>query len=161
MRNCLPVAEASRLVELAEKRAQELGRAMSFAVVDEGGHLTLLRRMDDAQWITPQIACGKAYTAAAFRLPSEMGRRFQQVPMFATAVTVMTQGDFTPQGGGLPLAKDGEILGALGVSGGTADGDVDVARAAMGGTRVRWVVQPLPKVHSGLKARHTLGYTCI
>lgn len=102
---------------------------MSIAVVDSGGHLVALERMDGAGFATPEIAWGKAWTAAAFREPSgATAERLGGATAFTAAVSVATHGRFTPRQGALPLS-DG---GAVGASGGTSAQDEDVVRAGIG-----------------------------
>ena len=60
---------ASEIIARAQREAQKIGVAMSFAVVDLGGHLVALSRMDGASFLTAEIAAGKAYTAVAFGVP--------------------------------------------------------------------------------------------
>jgi uncharacterized protein GlcG (DUF336 family) len=133
MTSGLGLGDAARLLAAAEGRARELGVPVCIAVVDDGGHLVALHRMDGAKWVTPQIATGKAFTAAGFRAPSgDTAARFADVPLFSTAITVMTHGGFTPQPGGIPVTRDGEVLGAIGISGGTPQQDSELATGAIG-----------------------------
>jgi uncharacterized protein GlcG (DUF336 family) len=128
----LELGDAIKLLEAAEGRARGLATPVSIAIVDEGGHLVALHRMDGAKWLTPQIATGKAYTAAAFRTASgDMGTRFADVPLFSTSISVMSHGGFTPQAGGFPASRDDELLGAIGVSGGTSQQDIEIAKGAL------------------------------
>ncbi len=97
---------------------------MSFAVMDAGGHLQCLVRMDDAPWVSSDVAQGKAWTAAAYGVPSAAQKaKMEPMPNFAGAVTTMTHGRFTPQTGAVPIYRDGTLLGALGASGGTGEQD--------------------------------------
>lgn len=123
---------ARRLIEAAEEQAQRQDLRLSFAVVDAGGHLVASARMDDADWITPEVALGKAWTAAAFRAPSDaQGQKAKDLVAFAGAISAATRGRYTPQIGGLPLVIDGESLGAMGASGATGQEDEEVVRAAI------------------------------
>ena len=102
---------------------------MSIAVVDAGGHLVALERMDGAGFATPEVAWGKAWTAAAYAAPTATPEdRFGAAPAFSAAVSVATHGRFTPRQGALPL----EHGGAVGASGGTSEQDEDVVRAGIG-----------------------------
>src|SRR3982750_1821253 len=123
---------ARRLIEAAEVEAREQGLALAFAVVDAGGHVVALARMDDADWITPEVALGKAWTAAAFRAPSDaQGQKAKDLVAFAGAISAATHGRYTPQIGGLPIELDGEPAGAMGASGATGQEDEAVVRAAI------------------------------
>lgn len=123
---------AARILVSAQARAEGLGLRMTFAVTDAAGYLLALVRMDGAKILAPDIAAAKAYTAAAFQAPSgDVAERFRDAPMFVQSVTAMTGGKFIPHPGGIPIVDGGRTIGALGVSGGTADEDVDVARGAL------------------------------
>ena len=123
---------ARRLIEAAEDEARRQELSLSFAVVDAGGHVVAIARMDDADWITPEVAHGKAWTAAAFRAPSDaQGQKAKDLVAFAGSISAATHGRYTPQIGGLPIAIDGEPGGAMGASGATGQEDEAVVRAAI------------------------------
>jgi uncharacterized protein GlcG (DUF336 family) len=129
----LTLAHARRLTDAAHAEAERLGLALAIAVVDASGHAVCVERMDGAGFLTPDIALGKAYTAAAFRVPSRvMAGRASQVPVFATAMSVVSHGRYTPQPGGVPIEAEGEVVGAMGASGATADEDEAVLLHALG-----------------------------
>ena len=88
--------------------------------------------MDGAPWISTDVAQGKAWTAAAYGAPSAAQKaKMEPMPNFAGAVTAMTHGRFTPQTGAVPVYADGQLVGALGASGGTGQQDEDVCSAAV------------------------------
>ena len=123
---------ARRLIEagIEEARRQEL--KLSFAVVDAGGHVVAVARMDDADWITPEVALGKAWTAAAFRAPSDaQGQKAKDLVAFAGSISAATHGRYTPQIGGLPVILDGAAAGGMGASGATGQEDEAVVQAAL------------------------------
>src|SRR5919107_1174649 len=123
---------ARRCLDAAEAQAREEGLLLSFAVVDAAGHLVALHRMDGADWITPDVALGKAWTAAAYRAPSAaQGEKARDLVAFAGAISAATGGRYTPQIGGLPIVLDGEPAGALGARGATGQEDEAVVRAAL------------------------------
>jgi uncharacterized protein GlcG (DUF336 family) len=123
---------ARRLIDAAEEEARRQELRLSFAVVDAGGHVVAIARMDDADWITPEVALGKAWTAAAFRAPSDaQGQKAKDLVAFAGAISAATHGRYTPQIGGLPIVIDGAPAGAMGASGATGQEDEAVARAAI------------------------------
>ena len=104
---------ARALVTAAQKVARERHTTGAVAVVDEGGNLIALDRLDGTFAAAANIAIGKARTAAQFKKPT---RFFEDV--IAKGRTAMTAlPDFTPLGGGLPLTVDGQVVGAVGVSG--------------------------------------------
>ena len=124
--------QALSLLDAARQQSTELGVPMSFAAMDPAGHLVALVRMDGAPWISADVAQGKAWTAAAYGAPSAAQKaKMEPMPNFASAVTAMTQGRFTPQTGAVPVYRDGQLLGAVGASGGTGDQDEQVCRTAV------------------------------
>jgi uncharacterized protein GlcG (DUF336 family) len=105
---------------------------MSFAVMDPHGHLQGLVRMDGALWITAEVSQGKAWTAAAYGAPTtSQKQKMEAMPSFAAAITEMTHGRYTPQTGGVPVFRDGVLLGGIGASGGTGDQDEAACSAAV------------------------------
>ncbi|SET75091.1 Uncharacterized conserved protein GlcG, DUF336 family [Salinibacillus kushneri] len=107
---------AKRIIETAEIIANESQLNMTFAIVDLGGHLIALHRMDDVEFISIDVAIGKAYTSAAFRTTSaEVAKRGEKLPLFVNAITTVTQGRYIPQKGGLPIKINGKVVGAIGV----------------------------------------------
>jgi glc operon protein GlcG len=123
---------ARRCLDAAEDAARDRGLALTFAVVDSAGHLVALHRMDGAPWITPDVALGKAWTAAAYAAPSAaQGEKMRELHAFSASISAVTGGRFTPQIGGLPIVSDGDNVGAMGASGGTGQEDEDCVRAAL------------------------------
>jgi uncharacterized protein GlcG (DUF336 family) len=134
----ITLAEAKKIIEAARKRAEEMNAKMSFAVVDSSGHLVLVERMDGAAWITVDIAIAKAYTAVAFRLIGErftdtgqIGAYFADTPSFLIALSISSHGKIIGRGGGVPIIKDGKIIGGLGISGGTSQQDHECCLAGL------------------------------
>jgi glc operon protein GlcG len=128
----LTLDQARALIDAGEEEARSRGLKLSFAVVDAGGHTIAIARMDDADWITPEIALGKAWTAAAFRAPSAaQGAKVKELVAFAGSISAATRGRYTPQIGGLPIELEGRPAGAMGASGATGQEDEDVVRAAI------------------------------
>src|SRR3954464_4810990 len=123
---------ARRLIAAAEEEAGRQGLDLSFAVVDAGGHVVAVARMDGADWITPEVALGKAWTAAAFRAPSDaQGQKAKDLVAFAGSISAATHGRYTPQIGGLPIELGGGPAGGMGASGATGQEDEAVVRAAL------------------------------
>jgi uncharacterized protein GlcG (DUF336 family) len=130
--------EAEKMVNAAIAKAKELGIKCTFAIVDESGYPILVKRMDGAAWITVDLAIGKAYTAVAFRLIGErfdssatVGKYFSDTPSLLYSLGVSSHGKIIGRGGGLPIIKDGKVVGAIGVSGGTHIQDEECAQAAI------------------------------
>jgi uncharacterized protein GlcG (DUF336 family) len=126
------LTRAVAIVSAAQAIAEADGVAMTFAVVDDGGHLVTLSRMDGTPWITVDIAIGKAWTAAAWHTPSAaQAEKARALPQFAAAISVLTHGRYTPQDGGLPLRFEGQLVGGVGASGSTGQHDADVLQRAL------------------------------
>jgi uncharacterized protein GlcG (DUF336 family) len=88
--------------------------------------------MDGAAWITPEVALGKAWTAAAWGTPSAaQGEKMKELHAFSAAISAATHGRFTPQIGGLPILDGGEVIGAMGASGASGAEDEAVVRFAL------------------------------
>ena len=124
--------QALALLSAAREECARVGVPMSFAVMDAAGHLVAVLRTDGAPWISTDVAQGKAWTAAAYGAPSAAQKaKMEPMPNFASAVTTMTGGRFTPQTGAVPVYSDGQLIGALGGSGGTGQQDEDACAAAV------------------------------
>ncbi len=123
---------AERIVKAGIAKSQEMGVPVSISIVDEAGNLAYVARMDGAPFLSPHIAAGKAYTAAAWRASSaEIEERAAKAPYFHGGVSTMTQGRAIFRKGALPIVVDGKIVGAAGASGGTSEEDEDIVRAGI------------------------------
>jgi len=128
----LSIAIAEQIIAGARAKANEMKVPMTFAVVDAAGYLVALTRMDGAGLLTPSIAQSKAYTAAVFRRTSaEMGKLAETRPQFFASIANIGAVPLIAGGGGLPIRQTGEIIGAVGASGGTPDQDVECAQAGL------------------------------
>lgn len=128
----ITLERALSYIAAGEEEAARQGFKLSFAVVDAGGHLVALHRMDGAPWITPEVALGKAWTAAAWGTPSAaQGEKMKELHAFSSAISAATHGRFTPQIGGLPIVEGDELIGAMGASGASGAEDEAVVRAAL------------------------------
>ena len=120
---------AKHLILAGEQKAIHIGVPMVLAVVDEGGNLTALHRMDGALLASLSIAQAKAFTALALRSPT--GESAASVlpgqPLYGLQNT--HPGQFCLFGGGIPLFSGTCCIGAIGVSGGTVEQDTAVAEA--------------------------------
>jgi uncharacterized protein GlcG (DUF336 family) len=122
--------EAARhVIESARRAAQGIGVAMNIAVVDDGNNLVAFERMDGAWLGSIDIAQGKAYTARAFDMSTKDLAPLCQPgePLFG--IHTSNNGRLIIFAGGIPLERDGEVVGAIGVSGGSIDQDQEVAEA--------------------------------
>lgn len=129
----LTLERVERCLQQAKAKANELGVQAAIVVVDGAGHLAGAIRMDDALWITPEIAQAKAVTAAAFRATTaELEERWKARPLFASSIIGLGPGRFVAGRGAVPIVVDGGVIGAVGVSGGIpADLDHQIAEAAV------------------------------
>lgn len=120
-----------QMAQRAEARAHELGVPVVFAGVDQGGNVMLLQRMENALLASVDIAVGKAYTANALKMPThELGEAARQDgPLYG--IESATPGKIVLFGGGFPYLQNGEVVGGIGISGGTVEQDMDIARWAM------------------------------
>lgn len=121
----ISLAEAKSVVAAAEAEARKNGWSMVITVVETNGAVVLSEKMDGAQYGSIEVALKKAQTAANFRRPTSY---FQDAVKAGTLNAIFT-GAMAIEGGEL-LLVDGKIVGALGVSGGSAPQDGIIARAA-------------------------------
>jgi glc operon protein GlcG len=120
--------QAKKAVSFAFAEARANNWTMAAAVVDPGGILVYFERMDDTQNASSKIAIDKAVSAALFKRPTKM---FQDsVERGGIGLRVMKLRGAIPVEGGVPLVINGQIVGGLGVSGGTAEQDGQCAKAA-------------------------------
>jgi uncharacterized protein GlcG (DUF336 family) len=125
----ITLAQARRVIEAAERKAAEIGQPMNIAVADEGGNLKAHVRMDGAWLGSVDISIGKAWTARAFDIETrELAKHSQSGGQFF-GIHASNHGRVMIFAGGVPLKKDGKVVGAIGVSGGTGDQDQAVAEA--------------------------------
>jgi glc operon protein GlcG len=135
---CAPAAEhiaikhgltlegARKMGEAAAAYATANGASPSIAIVDEGGHLLYFTRSEESFAAGANVSIGKAHTAAIFKKPTKDFEDLINKGRF----TMTALPDFTPLQGGVPILHDGQVIGAIGVSGAkSAQQDEDVAKA--------------------------------
>lgn len=127
----LDLDDARRLLAAAEKRATEIGVPMCTAVVDDAGLLLAFERMDGGKVSSVSIAMDKAFTAAAARRPTSFYGEASLPGSPSWGIDHTNGGRFCVIGGGVPVVVDGEVVGGIGVSSGTAAQDEDVATTAV------------------------------
>lgn len=128
-KNLLSLNDAKKIVEAGKKKAEEMKKDFVLAVVNSEGNLILEEKMDNAIFASIEIALKKAYTAAALRIEtSELAKLVQPN---GSLYGLHTDQRYVVFGGGSLLKKNGEIVGAVGVSGGTVDEDMTVAKACV------------------------------
>ena len=123
------LADARRVIAAAEGKAAEIGQPMNIAVVDGGGNLVSHVRMDGA-WIgSIDISINKAFTSRAFDITTkDLADNSQSGDQFF-GIHVSNRGRIMIFAGGIPLKRDGNVVGAIGVSGGSGVQDHEVAEA--------------------------------
>ncbi len=128
----LNLEEAERILAAAKAKVQEMGVRLSVSVVDPRGDLIAMFRTDGASWRTPLISRGKAVAAACFGMSSKDLEERSGMP-FMQGFMAMQGGHMIPGQGALPVFRDGELIGAVGGSGGTGQQDEDAVRAGIEG----------------------------
>jgi uncharacterized protein GlcG (DUF336 family) len=123
----LTLDAAKQIAATAHAEAKKNNWNMVIAIVDDGAHLLYLERMDSAQIASVLVAQEKAFTAVRFRRPS---KAFEEA-VAAGRNVVMTLPGATPIEGGLPILVEGDLVGGIGVSGGTSAQDSIVAAAGL------------------------------
>ena len=131
----LNLAGAETVLEAAKKKAAELGLKCNIAIVDDGGHLLAFARMDGARPASAATALTKAVAAATFRqetgpMPAK-GEPDLLLSLSLQNAAAASGGKLTSLKGGVPIVVDGQVIGAIGVGGGTGEQDVEVAKAGI------------------------------
>ena len=129
IRETVTLEAARRVIEAAERKAEEIGQPMDIAVVDAGGNLKAHVRMDGAFVGSISISINKAYTAIAFQQETANLQEPTRPDGPIFGLSDAHGGRLVVFPGGIPLVRDGEILGAIGVSTGTVEQDQHVAEA--------------------------------
>lgn len=126
----LTLAGAHAVAEAARAYAKGRAGTGAIAIVDDGGHLILLERLDGTFPAAPDVATGKARTAAEFRKPTRTFEEAITAKGRTSMIAVAAVADFTPLQGGVPLVVGGQVVGAIGVSGAaSAAEDEEIAMA--------------------------------
>ena len=125
----LRLADAQRVIAAAQKKAAEIGQPMNIAVADEGANLVAHVRMDDAWLGSVDISINKAFTARAFDISTKDLSTHAQPGAQFYGIHASNHGRVMIFAGGIPLARDGKVVGAIGVSGGSGEQDHAVAEA--------------------------------
>ena len=123
----LTLGEAKKIMAAAQTDAAKSNLTVAIAILDEGGHLLLFEKMDDTQTGSVNVAIAKARTAFLFKRPTKV---FEDAVQGGRNVILALDGAL-PIEGGLPLMVGGKVVGAIGVSGGTAQQDGVVAAAGV------------------------------
>ena len=127
----IQLADARRIIAAAEKKAAELGQPINVAIVDEGGNLLAFERMENAWRGSIDISVNKAFTSRAFDITTkDLGNNSQPGQQFF-GIHASNHGRIMIFAGGIPLKRDGKVVGAVGISGGSGEQDHAVAEAAV------------------------------
>jgi len=124
----LELADAKKIAAAAEAEALKNNWAVSIAIVDDGGHLLHLQRLDGAAAVSAHIAPAKAHTSALGRRDSKVYEDIINGGRYAFLTAPAIEGLLE---GGVPIMKDGQCLGAVGVSGVKSSEDAQIARAGV------------------------------
>jgi len=124
VKKVLTLDVTKKIAAAAEGEAKKRGATVVIAIVDDGGHLLLLERLDDTQVASVEVGIAKARTAAIFRRPSKV---FEDQVREGRVAALALPGATALQGG-VPILFEGKVIGAIGVSGNTPQEDEDIAK---------------------------------
>jgi uncharacterized protein GlcG (DUF336 family) len=125
----ITLEQARKVMAAAEAEARKSNLNLSIAIVDTGGHMVLMQRMDGAFFASARVARDKAWSAAAYRRP---GKALQdRLATGGAEIRILRLQGASPIEGGDPIVADGKVVGAIGVSGGSGEQDGVVARAGV------------------------------
>jgi len=125
----LNLEDARRIIAAAEKKAQDIRQPMNIAVADAGGNLVAHVRMDGAWLGSIDISINKAFTARAFDISTKDLAQHAGPGQQFYGIHVTNRGKVIIFAGGIPLKRNGQVVGAIGVSGGSGEQDQTVAEA--------------------------------
>ena len=126
-KKCLTIAAAKRIAAAAHKECVKNNWTMFIAIIDDGGNLMYLERMDGAQLGSQQVSVEKGRSALLFKRPTKA----LEDAVVGGRTVVLKLANAIPVEGGLPLMADGEFVGAIGISGGTSVQDGVAAQAGV------------------------------
>ncbi|MGG3466950.1 heme-binding protein [Neobacillus pocheonensis] len=131
----LELEEAKVMIEAAKKKSEEINVLETIAIVDDGGNLIALERMNGARITGPEISIAKAYTASGHKRSTHLFNKEPNGPALpgneAFGINQMLPGKFAIFVGGFPIVVNGEVVGGIGVSGGNGEQDTAVGTAAL------------------------------
>lgn len=126
-KKCLNLEAARNLLQCVKEKAQSRNLSVVIAIVDDGGHLICLDRMDGVQIASVRIAEDKAAAALRFKRPTKA----MEEMIVQGRVAILNLRGNVPVEGGLPIVVAGEIIGAIGVSGASSREDGELAEVAV------------------------------
>ncbi len=125
----ITLEQAKKVAAGAEAEAKKLGILVAIAILDTGGHLVVLHRIDGTQFGSVEVAREKAWSAVAFRRPT---KAFEDVlAAGGSGLRLLAIEGAVPAEGGVPIVVDGKVIGGIGISGGTGQQDGVVATAGI------------------------------
>lgn len=131
----LELEEARVVIAAAIKKAEEINVLETIAVVDDGGYLIALERMNGARITGPEIAAAKAFTAAGHKRSTHLFNQEPNGPALpgneAYGIQLMFPGKFAVFVGGFPIVVNDEVIGGIGISGGNGEQDTAVGTAGL------------------------------
>src|SRR5437879_13314542 len=129
----ISLEQAKKVMVGAEAEAKKNNWNVVIAVLDSGGNVVMLHRMDGAQFGSIEVAREKAYSAVAFRRPTKL---FQDlIEQGGVNMRLLRVSGLSPLEGGLPIIVDGKLVGGVGVSGVTSQQDAQIGRAGVEGLK--------------------------
>lgn len=129
--NTITLNIAKNIIEKAETKAKELNVPIVVAIVDEGGNLIAQHKMDNALLISISASINKAYTAIALKMDTEKVCELVLPGGPFYGLENITPGKLCTFGGGIPIMNKDKFIGAIGVSGGSIEQDIIIAKAAL------------------------------
>jgi glc operon protein GlcG len=125
----ITLEQAKKVMAGAEAEAKKNNWGMVITILDPGGHPVMMQRLDGTQLGSIEVAKDKAWSAVAFRRPTKVFE--DAVSQGGANLRLLRLTGASPIEGGIPLMADGKIIGSIGVSGGTAPQDGQVAKAGV------------------------------
>ncbi|WP_423188510.1 GlcG/HbpS family heme-binding protein [Alkalibacterium sp. f15] len=120
-----------KMAQAAEEKAEAMNVPIVFSAVDTGGNQMLMHRMEKALFTSVEIAVNKAFTSAALGIGTDEVTPLVQPGESLYGLQLSNDCKIVPFGGGFPIVIDNEVVGAIGVSGGTVEEDMAIAKYAM------------------------------
>lgn len=127
----ITLSEAQAMIAAAEKKAAEIKLPMNIAVVDSGGNLVAFGRMNNSILVSIGISIDKAWTAASVKLPTNVLATVTQPGQSLYGINTTNNGRVVVFGGGFPIKAKDQVIGGIGVSGGSVEQDMEVAQAGL------------------------------
>ncbi len=129
--NKITLKMAKEILEKSERKAELINVPAVITIVDDGGNLIAQHRMDDSLLISIKVSFSKAYTALALKMSTEKLNDLVLPGKPLYGLESVGHGELCILGGGIPIVSNGNIIGAIGVSGGSIDEDIQIAQAAL------------------------------